>query len=209
NLTFWDRKETAQKVGRGSVTEVLERLELVKLNKNAALANELQRKQFSKCREGTASTQACFENALKESRRKGRTRPIVIGHSFGGAVVYSAVSQVLKDRHFPVKSSPNNPGSSNGNNEHAVEGFGDLVVLINPAFEANFYSTLENMTNEKRTYSSHQRPVLAILTSEADDATGKAFPAGRWFSTIFETERTVKTKSAVNPKEQRTINQGQ
>ena len=83
-----------------------------------------------------------------------------------------------------------------------TQGFGDLVVLINPAFEALLFSPLSDMATERGTYFASQLPVLAILTSEADDATRVAFPAGRWFSTFFEKERTVTRKNGVTGMEE-------
>jgi len=165
-LTFWDRKATAQKVGRGAVTEVLTRLELVKQTKGA----------------------------------ESNTRLVVVGHSFGGALVYTAIGQLLADRFVQTL------GAGAGVVTDA-RGFGDLVVLINPAFEANLYAPLSDMTTERRTYFKAQRPVLAVLTSEADDATKRAFPIGRWFSTIFEIEREVTRPNAVSGEDE-TIDQG-
>jgi len=73
-----------------------------------------------------------------------------------------------------------------------VQGFGDLIVLINPAFEANQYSALKNLASTRPTYFEGQRPVLAILTSEADWATKYIFPLGMTFSTAFENHRITK-----------------
>lgn len=157
-LTFWDRKNTAHKVGHGGVTEVLSRLELVRTTKDA----------------------------IADSQRS-RTQLVVVGHSFGGAVVYSATSQLLKDR-FIHTHGPQGQISD-------VNGFGNLVVLINPAFEALRFTPLSDMSTERGTYFKSQLPVMAILTSEADDATKRAFPFGRWFSTMFEIENTITRKN--------------
>jgi len=162
-LTFWDRKNIAHKVGYGDVTEVLSRLEQLQKTKN----------------EGTGSN---------------RTYLVVVGHSFGGAVVYSALSEILENGFI-------NPDGPIGRSSNTV-GIGDLVVLINPAFEAMRYSTLSDMSTDRGTYFPGQLPVLAILTSEGDDATGKMFPLGRWFSTLFEKEREVKRHNAVTGKKE-------
>jgi hypothetical protein len=154
-LTFWDRKNTAQKVGHGGVTEVLSRLELVKRTKDSVEAG------------------------------RSATRFVVIGHSFGGAVVHTALAQILESR-FVQTTGPAGVQSD-------VPGFGDLVVLINPAFEAVQFATLSDMANERRSYFETQLPVVAEMTSEADYATRYAFPAGRWFSTWFE-DTNVKTR---------------
>lgn len=149
NLTFWDRKSTAQKVGHGGVTEVLARLEQLKRDK-----------------ESTGST---------------GTRLVVVGHSFGGAIVHTALVQVLEGR-FVRGRGPDGVQTD-------VEGFGNLVVLINPAFEANLFTPLADMAAARGNYFPSQLPVVAVLTSEADAATRYAFPVGRRLSTLFEKTR--------------------
>jgi len=150
NVTFWDRKNTAHKVGHGGVAEVLTRLDSVR----------------------------AVDQRLAGGPEQGRTRLVIVGHSFGGAVVYSALGQILMERFVDIKGAADNPA-----------GFGDLVVLINPAFEALRFGPLHDMAAERKTYFSGQRPILAIMTSEADDATKIAFPLGRAFSTFWEKER--------------------
>ncbi len=157
-LTFWDRKNTAEKVGHRGMVEVLARLELVK-----------------ETRETIAGA-------------KGRSKLIVVGHSFGGAVAFNALSAVLSDR-FVTTAGP--PGV-----QSQVVGFGDLLVLINPAFEAMTYASLSDQSTERGSYFENQLPVVAILTSEADWATRYAFPAGRWLSTAFEKTRDYERYNA-------------
>jgi len=159
NLTFWDRKNTAQKVGHGGVTEVLGRLEQIKRDKDSTVAD------------GSG------------------TRLAVIGHSFGGAVVHTALAQILQHR-FIATTGPAGVQSD-------VAGFGNLVILINPAFEAGQFAQLSDMATERGTYFPSQLPVLAILTSEADYATRYAFKAGRRLSTLFESTRDTNRTNAV------------
>ena len=147
-LSFFDRKATAHKVGSGSLTELIVR--------------------------------------LKEERtmRGGDSRLVIVGHSFGGAAVFSATSQLLMDR---LVTADERCG--------AVRGLGDLVVLVNPAFEAARYQPLHQTLNEETVgcekdqnketaqpaekYQADQAPVFAIFTSKGDTATGKWFPRGR------------------------------
>lgn len=152
-LTFWSRKSTAHEVGRNGAAEVLVRTEELKALRHAV---------------APASDRTCV---------------VLVGHSFGGGVLYSALADLLQER-FVLTEAPRGAVGS-------VRGFGDLVVLINPAFEALQYATLRDMAAERGTYFSDQLPVLAVLTSESDDATEKAFPVGRFFSTLFEREREV------------------
>ena len=162
NITFWDRKNTAQKVGHGGVAEVLSQLEDIKLSKDSIA-----------CRDRPASRKS--EDAVCGSD----TRLVVVGHSFGGAVMHTALAQILENR-FVQTTGPAGLKSN-------VDGFGNLVVLINPAFEANLFTPMSDMAAE-RTYFPSQLPVALVLTSEADGATRYAFPIGRWFSTFFERE---------------------
>lgn len=149
NLSFWDRKNTADEVGHGSITELLSRLN---------------------------SLRYIHRHITGEPTPSG-TQLVIVGHSFGGAVIYSALSQLLIDRFVDTRGEASAP-----------ESFGDLVVLINPAFEAKRYEALHIMAAERQ-YFPGQLPILAIVTSTGDQATRKAFPLGRWFSTSFETYR--------------------
>lgn len=112
-----------------------------------------------------------------------KSRLVVIGHSFGGAVVFSATSQILASRFV---DSRENKGFTD-----TAKGFGDLVVLLNPAFEALRYSPFYDLAQARCSFFPEQVPRLAILTSETDDATGILFPLGRVFSTVFETHRDI------------------
>lgn len=112
-----------------------------------------------------------------------KSRLILMGHSFGGQAVYGATAQILASRFIDSR-------------EHKAvqddaKGFGDLVVLFNPAFEALRYLPLYDLSNSRCSYFESQRPRLAILTSETDYATKLAFPAGRYMSTLFESYDTI------------------
>ena len=156
NVSFYDRKSTAQRVGERGVTEVFLRLQGFIQNQRALIGPEAQ------------------------------TRLVIVGHSFGGAVVYSAVSQLLMERNL----------SEAGGVAGSAEPFVDLVVLVNPAFEAARYEPLFQIVTERQFYPRDQRPVLAILTSEGDQATGRAFPAGRSLSTLFQKHSSRYQRSA-------------
>ncbi len=120
---------------------------------------------------------------VKNSLSPAKSRLVVLGHSFGGAVVYSAMSQILASRYVDSQAGKTYTGDARG--------FGDLVVLLNPAFEALRYASFYDLAQSRCSYFDTQMPKLAILTSEADNATKLAFPAGRIFSTFFETHGTI------------------
>ena len=164
-LTFWDRKNTSINVGQQGVTEVLLRLEEI-VNIKAAMDESVPKPINS--------------------------RLITIGHSFGGAVLYTSIQQILADRFIDSRKDKTFSGLANG--------FGDLVVLMNPAFEALRYATLYDISQSYcRRYALDQLPKLAILTSETDYATGWAFPAGRVFSTFFESHSTLQRHNCIGP----------
>ncbi|MDA1076419.1 MAG: hypothetical protein O3A63_16930 [Proteobacteria bacterium] len=102
--------------------------------------------------------------------------------------MFTALAQSLAERFVQTACGPTVASD--------VRGFGDLVVLINPAFEATLFALLSDLSAARGTYFASQLPVLAILTSEADQATRLAFPAGRWFSTFLEAERDPRRYNA-------------
>lgn len=174
--SFWERKNTAQKVAHGGVAEVLNRLEQLRLAQNAHQPN------------ASAPTQLA-----------------IIGHSFGGAILYSALAQILEQRFIEAAGHCRTEPKAS---LPPIQGFANLVVLINPAFEAVKFSTLHAMAAECRHYSPQQLPVLAILSSRADWATRVAFKAGRLVSTLFERTTQPSHYNAVLERQQ-TIDQHQ
>jgi hypothetical protein len=157
-LTYWDRKNTAHNVGGGGVAEVFLKLEEI-VNAKTGITD------------GAAD--------------RHHSRLVVMGHSFGGALVSAALHQILTDRFIDGRAGKPRRGDANG--------FGDLVVMLNPAFEAMRFASLYDISQQGcRRYSRRQLPKLVILTSEADWATKYAFTAGRYLSTLFETHSVLK-----------------
>jgi hypothetical protein len=103
---------------------------------------------------------------------------ILIGHSFGGTAMYSALSQIVAERYVNTVERGKR-----------LRPLGDLVILLNPAFEASRHYNLNDLATSTSRYPADQRPVLAIFTSEGDWATHYAFPIGRFFSNLFENYR--------------------
>lgn len=156
-LTFWERKDIALKVGR-SATELL-----VRLNNFVNLDHE-----------------------LTNSNLQSDSRFIIMGHSFGGQLIYSALSQIVIDKFISGSDGKGITPSK----------FGDLIMLINPAFEANQFRVLKEMSDSRK-YFDGQQPIMMILTSKRDYATKYAFPAGRWLSTFFEQDFEYQNKIAI------------
>jgi len=147
NLSFWSRKKKAQRVGQDGAIHLLADLGTI---------NE------SSCRDDGD----CSEN-----------RFIIIGHSFGGAIIYAATRQrLVADLAYP--DGDRTIGRS----------VADLVVLINPAFEAARYHGIEQSA-KNHSFPPQQRPIFVAYTSEKDIATKKAFWWGRTTSTLFVSYR--------------------
>jgi hypothetical protein len=110
-----------------------------------------------------------------------RCRLVIMGHSFGGAMVFSAVANVLKSRVMEARVR-----TMLDREEAPIEGFGDLVVLVNPAFEASLYAPLDELIGASPEFSSRQSPVMVILASETDTTTRLYFKVGRWLETVLQ-----------------------
>jgi hypothetical protein len=175
NITFWTRKSTAERVGRGGVTELLTRL-----NEYRAIRNP--------------------------HREYDKTQLIVAGHSFGGLIIYSALSHALMERATNLErvegadcdQSESRPFAARDHRTcyQTATSFGDLVVLVNPALEGSQYEPLYHIATN-RCYGPRQRPVMLTVTSEGDQATGIAFPLGRKVSTLAERARSSEQDDAI------------
>jgi hypothetical protein len=157
-LTFYDRKRTAHNVGREGGREVLLKLDEAYRNLNATINNGM----------------------------KHPVTMVTAGHSFGGALVYSAVEGAL------VRELRNleGVGSVHAVGKRAAKcgdqyirpiraSIGDLVILVNPAFEARRYEYFAADLTTPGIYSRNQLPVLLTVASEGDTAVKLAFRAGR------------------------------
>ena len=158
-LSFYARKSAAHRVGSGEVIELLTILE--------SKRNNLNRRSVS----------------------SNTTRLITVGHSFGSAVTFSAISKILHRR-----LANGTLGTAVGS---PIQSFGDLVVLVNPAFEAALYSGIHNIASSQDSFVEDQKPTLAVLSSETDSATGFFFPIGRFFSTMFDKTSSTEQKKAL------------
>ena len=108
---------------------------------------------------------------------------VIVGHSFGGLVVYSAVSQAFVE--LALYSTE----------QHIEPSFANLVLLVNPAFEAARYMPVFSLI--KRKAFARQPPVMISITGTNDSATGMAFPIGAWLGSIWEHGRSKEQKQAV------------
>ena len=156
-LTFWGRKAAATRVGDGDLREFLLRLDAI-------------------------------YKAQGKARREGRTRSFMglvsIGHSFGGQVLFQSVSRQIESEliHHTARPESSQPGQTPG--EDQLEGFGDLVVLVNPALEAMQYERIHNLGRQLK-YAPSQSPLMLVVSSEGDWARQLFFPLGRQIDALL------------------------
>jgi pimeloyl-ACP methyl ester carboxylesterase len=111
---------------------------------------------------------------------------IIVGHSFGGMVVYSALAQSLIEAASRTVS-------------HVSTRFADLVLLVNPAFEAVRYLPIYDLLRERADANRvvEQPPVFVCATATNDWATALAFPIGNAYCLLTESWRGLKERQAM------------
>ena len=175
DLTFWTRKDAAQRVAEGSIRELLGRAR--------TLRDTLDRTTWTGKRL-PANTPAPAGETLRS------TRLLTIGHSFGGLIVYTALAQYFVDRAAASATATALATTLGGatDADKLIAPYGDLVVIVNPAVEAIAWEPIAQLVRQRpaQGYARDQKPVFVEVTSTADDATGIAFPIGRALNTAFE-----------------------
>jgi hypothetical protein len=121
-----------------------------------------------------------LETAVKADAGEGN-KLLTIGHSLGATVIFNALQGVLLERLTHADGTQ-------------PAGFGDLVVLVNPAFEASRFSAIRAAAENHRRESplaDQPSPLLLIATSEADAMTKTAFSWSRVVPALFEPAQTT------------------
>ena len=181
--SFYSRKLTAQRVAEGSARYLLTRLRTFQRAQNCKLDPSL-------CQPDSSSSAVERVQQTKAAAR-APVRMLIIGHSFGGLIVFNAISGSLIES-LTEEGGGTRQGSSG---LPAPQRFGDMVILLNPAFEATRYTPLHRVATG-RDYSSYQAPLLVALTSTADRANRVYFPWGRRLSTMFELKASPEEEEA-------------
>jgi len=171
-LTFWGRKAAAERVGDTDFEEFLVRL-----------------KDFYEAYE-----QESLPEFSKPGKRPNLLGLVTIGHSFGGQVVLRATSSYLEHSLTDASmASGTGPGylrkppkpASGVPLKSPLRGFGDLVVLINPAVEAAAYERLHAL-GLSQNYAPDQAPVMLTVSADDDGPRHSLFRIGRilgeWFT---------------------------
>jgi len=176
-LSFWDRKFTAEKVAVGSVRALFARLKAFQCDRNGGQTDTGGRSRDGGCR----------------GRKTGdnpNVRMLLIGHSFGGLIMYNAIAEdLIESLTYDLPT---------GRKPQPATRFGDMVILLNPAFEATRYTPLFRAAQRASQigYQRYQAPIFVSVTTRADWATGLAFPFGRFLNTLFEREASSEEQQA-------------
>ncbi|WP_428389260.1 hypothetical protein [Mucisphaera sp.] len=119
---------------------------------------------------------------MRATNKDPRSKVYVVGHSMGGLIVGQTLSQALTTLLM-------------ASGEEGLRVPANFTVLMNPALDALKswqvidYLKRANVRLELRRPDGSVElapgPIIASITSEADRATGIAYPFGRSFSTVF------------------------
>jgi hypothetical protein len=198
SLTFWARKEAARRVSVGSSRELFARLRSLRTHYNetvvVAPASAPGQGAGGNARPVVALRARAAEQtgaSSEQGPQRPRIRMLMIGHSFGGLILYAAMSGSLIESLTAQRDL-----AGLGVDGELAERPADMILLINPAFEASRYESLYRVSNGYAP-SRFQPPLLVSVTSIKDWATGIAFPIGRSVNTLFERETTPEQGTAM------------
>jgi hypothetical protein len=148
-FSYWGRKSVAEEIGSGGATEILTELQYLLIE------------QFK----DIASSGVLYKNTF-----------VIIGHSFGGAIVLSALHDVIL---ADLIAAHRMKVMKDGEFCQKVRRFADGVILINPAIEANRVILLREAA-AKCQFEDDQPKLMHVISSEADNATSRYFPIGQY-----------------------------
>lgn len=121
--------------------------------------------------------------AVVNARDLDDSTAVFVGHSFGGALLLSAMSTTFNGSLRAASMTPRPDGNL------LVEHDGALFILVNPALEGSRFQNIFTTVSAFR-FADDQLPVLLTLGSEADKPVKLAFPLGQSFSTWSRSVRT-------------------
>jgi hypothetical protein len=179
STTFWSRKNAADRVAKGSVRELFGRLRSFQDARNGAWKQEVE----------NVIDDPDYISGIGEDHCKKKVRLTIVGHSFGGLIVYSALSPSLVRDITDLKEDIRRRKAQGLQHDPPFSREGDVVIAINPAVEAAAFAPLHGTAFDEKGGServgSYHSPVFVSITSTDDKATGTAFPIARLFSTLF------------------------
>ena len=164
-LTFWGRKNAAERTGDGDVSEFVLRLQRIFLRANQVDPRDPDR------------------------IRKPFTGLVTVGHSFGAQVLWKTISRELEEplaERAPCLADVLDPtlGPRDVRERTPINGLGDLNILLNPALEAYQYARVDALYRQL-SYPSGQTPQVVVFSADNDDARKIWFPLARAVTSPF------------------------
>ncbi|HSU99206.1 MAG TPA: hypothetical protein VLI91_03790 [Roseiarcus sp.] len=103
----------------------------------------------------------------RQQKRNGNPLLVIVGHSFGGMIVFSALAQSL----IQAASAPVG---------RMTPEFADLVLLVNPAIEGARYLPIYDLVTSAafKARTTKQLPVFICAQANNDQPVGLVFPLG-------------------------------
>lgn len=184
-LTVLDRRNAAERVAKGDVRELFAQLRKLQIG-------ETQK-----------------PDSAEGPMRADRMRTVVIGHSFGGLIAFHALSPAVLNELTLTKPEidqgcrptiyrPPAVKMQNGVSvasdragaaemERSAPVFPDMLILVNPAFEATRFESLHALMRPSGNCAyPEDRPKVVVITADNDRATGSIFHIGRKLLTLLE-----------------------
>lgn len=183
-LSFWSRKKAAHRVG--GARDLMSRDRDPNITPpSVAFLQELHN----------------IYRKANDSRRPGDARSfttlITTGHSLGGALLFSAIDY-LRTHKTAASPSYDQKETSGDSVTSRYEGIGDVMALVNPAFEAKRYVDFNRIARSGN-FSEEQGPVLMVVSSRKDKPNRIAFRIGRVFSTAVWPKNWLHPILSINP----------
>ncbi len=177
-----ERKNTAEDMAVGSARELFSLLRTFQNRINDARGLD------ARCKESQKSQRDAGGDDVETMFATYQCKPVrllIVGHSFGGLIVYNAVAGQLIDNVTQGLDVVPTAGSCKDaeKGDALVRSYADLILLINPAFEGVRFEPLHQAVSArarvapggKGAFCPNQRPVLVAVTSRNDFATRVAF----------------------------------
>lgn len=124
-----------------------------------------------------------LEDILKPSNHDDKKEDgtlILAGHSFGASALYNAIQYELISRFYESLAEQ----KRNPEKDIKIKGFGDIVILVNPAIQALRFTPLREAVYKegsinKNIFNNNLHPNLVVLAAENDFPVKTLFPLGR------------------------------
>lgn len=184
--TVLDRRNAAERVAKGDVRELFAQLRKLQIGESQK------------------------SDVAGGPMRADRMRTVVIGHSFGGLIAFHGMSPAVLNELALTKPEDGDRGCrptvyrppavqmQNGERVAKAETeaaekartapvFPDMLILINPAFEATRFESLHALMRPNGNCEyPEDRPKVVVVTADNDRATGPIFHASRRVLTLLE-----------------------